>query len=73
MSPPRRKCHFNGDLRKEFRFLKPTSVSIHVVHCQMCKSEVYISNSGRSNVKNHLAKKKHQLALNSASSSNQPL
>lgn len=69
MSPPRRKCHFNSDLQKEFPFLKPTSISIHIVYCQICKSEVDISNSGRSSIKKHLTKKKHQLAVNAASSS----
>lgn len=69
MSPPRRKCHFNSDLQKEFPFLKPTSVSIYIVYCEICKSEVDISNSGRGSIKNHLAKKKHTLALNAVSSS----
>ncbi|CAI6359375.1 unnamed protein product [Macrosiphum euphorbiae] len=69
MSAPRRKCNFYSDLQKEFPFLKPTSVSIYIVYCEICKSEVDISNSGCGSIKNHLAKKKHTLALNAVSSS----
>jgi len=69
MSAPRRNCNFYSDLQKEFLFLKPTSVSIYIVNCEICKSEVDISNSGSGSIKNHLAKKKHALALNAVSSS----
>ncbi|CAH1984450.1 unnamed protein product [Acanthoscelides obtectus] len=65
MSPPRRKCHFNAELQAEYPFLKQKSnVSPHIVFCQVCRSDVDISNSGRSNIKQHLSKKKHILAAN---------
>lgn len=70
MSPPRRKCVFNSNLQNEFTFIKPTSISPHIVYCEVCKSEFDISNSGRSNIKNHINKKNTKyLALNAASSS----
>ncbi|KAJ3661543.1 hypothetical protein Zmor_005934 [Zophobas morio] len=63
MSPHRRKCHFNSELQREYPFLKLKSrASPPIVYCEICKSEVDISNSGRSNIKSHLNKKKHRLA-----------
>ncbi|CAG9833750.1 unnamed protein product [Diabrotica balteata] len=46
-----------------------SNVSPHIVFCQVCKSDVDISNSGRSNIKQHLSKKKHVLATNANSKS----
>lgn len=69
MSPPRRKCIFNENLQNEYSFIKPTSVAPHIVFCEICKCEFDISNSGRSNIKNHIKKKKHQVALNAVVSS----
>ncbi|CAG9837749.1 unnamed protein product [Diabrotica balteata] len=46
-----------------------SNVSPHIVFCQVCKSDFDISNSGRSNIKQHLSKKKHVLATNANSKS----
>lgn len=71
MSPPRRKCNFNSELQKEYPFMKlKSSVSPHVVYCEICKSEVDISNSGRSSIKAHLTKNKHRLAASASATSN---
>jgi len=61
MTPLRRKCYFNSDLQKEFPFMKSTSNSTSIVYCEICKCEVDILNSGRSNINTHLTKKTHQL------------
>ncbi|CAG9838025.1 unnamed protein product [Diabrotica balteata] len=39
-----------------------SNVLLHIVFCQVCKSNIDISNSGRSNIKQHLSKKKHMWA-----------
>lgn len=70
MAPPRRKCHFNLELQKEYPFMKiKNKLSPHIVYCEICRSDVDISNSGRSNIKAHLTKKKHTLAANTKSKS----
>lgn len=71
MSPPRRKCRFNAELQRDYPFMKPKSSTVlDIVYCEICKSEVDISNSGRSNIKAHLLKKKHKLAANATAISN---
>ncbi|CAG9840706.1 unnamed protein product [Diabrotica balteata] len=42
----------------------------HIIYCEICKSDVDISNSGRSNIKAHLGKKKHTLVANAVTRSN---
>ena len=69
MSPSRRTCALNSNLQNELTFIKPTSISPHIVYCEMCKTEFDISNSVRSNITKHIKKQKHQVALNVAASS----
>lgn len=39
------------NLQNEFPFMKPNSISSHIVYCGLCKCDVDISNSSRSNIK----------------------
>ncbi|CAG9829703.1 unnamed protein product [Diabrotica balteata] len=65
------KSNFDSvELQAEYHVMKQKSnVSLHIVFCQVCKSDIDISNNGRSNIKQHLSKKTHMWAANANSKS----
>lgn len=65
---PKRRCSFNKTLKTEFPFLRETH-EIGKVLCTVCKSIFSIDHVEISDIKQHLQKKKHSLALSSSSKS----
>lgn len=65
---PKRRCTFTVSLQSEFTFLKKCD-EIGKVFCTVCKAVFSIEHGGRSDIKQHMEKKKHTTALSSASKS----
>ncbi|VVC35789.1 Hypothetical protein CINCED_3A001819 [Cinara cedri] len=65
---PKRRCTFTESLQSEFTFLKKCEV-IGKVFCTVCKALFSIEHGGRSDIKQHMEKKKHTSALSSTSKS----
>ena len=58
----RRKCSFNDDLQKEFKFIKldkQCSDGTKVV-CQLCNVRFSVAHGGRSDINQHLRSQKHK-------------
>lgn len=55
---PKQKCKFNGELRKEFLFVKTTK-SEDDVQGNKCGADFSIAHSGRSNIMKHISTEKH--------------
>ncbi|KAG8239414.1 hypothetical protein J437_LFUL012750 [Ladona fulva] len=68
---PRRKCKFNDNLQKEFEFIKKVKPEDeHEVRCTVCGTPYSVAHfSGRTDITDHISSKKHERALNVASSS----
>jgi hypothetical protein len=65
---PKRRCTFTVFLQFEFTFLKNCE-EIGKVFCTVCKGIFSIEHGGRSDIKQHMEKKKHTSALSSFSES----
>lgn len=59
----KRKCIFSVELKKSYNCFESVSTSKHEAHCTVCNSNVSISNKGRYDLEQHLASKKHKIAL----------
>ncbi|XP_078495454.1 uncharacterized protein LOC144750537 [Ciona intestinalis] len=64
---PKRKCKFTDDLQREFSYLRDQGHG--KLLCNICLSVFSISHGGRSDVKDHLATKKHKASIEAAASS----
>ena len=60
----KRKCTFNDDLRKEFKFIKFDRLRKDgtKVVCQQCNAHFSVSHGGRSDINQHLQSQKHKEA-----------
>ena len=60
----KRKCRFNDDLQKEFRFIKFDRLGKDgtKVVCQQCNAHFCVSHGGRSDINQHLQSQKHKEA-----------
>ncbi|XP_060847841.1 uncharacterized protein LOC132927347 [Rhopalosiphum padi] len=65
---PKRRCSFNPKLKTQFPNLRDAD-EIGKVLCTECKSIFSIEHGGISDIKQHLQKRKHLLAVSSSSSS----
>lgn len=65
---PKRKCNFSDSLKTDFPFIRESEIN-DKVECTICKSTFSIKHGGRSDIKDHMEKKKHKDALSAASSS----
>lgn len=66
---PKRRCSFNPKLKTQFPNLRDAD-EIGKVLCTECKSIFSIEHGGISDIKQHLQKRKHLLAVSSSSSAN---
>ena len=66
---PKRRCSFNLKLKTQFPNLRDAD-EIGKVLCTECKSVFSIEHGGISDIKQHLQKRKHVLAVSSSSSAN---
>ena len=66
---PKRRCSFNPKLKTQFPNLRDAD-EIGKVLCTECKSVFSIEHGGISDIKQHLQKRKHVLAVSSSSSAN---
>jgi hypothetical protein len=64
----KRRCTFTVSLQSEFTFLKNCE-EIGKVFCTVCKGIFSIEHGGRSDINQHMEKKKHTSALSSVSES----
>jgi hypothetical protein len=64
---PKRRCSFNPKLKTQFPFLREAD-EIGKVLCTECKSIFSIEHGGISDIKQHIEKRKHVLAVSSSSS-----
>lgn len=70
MSIKRGKCIFNADLAKKYPFLKrDRNKGESDVKCDLCHADFNISNLGKTGIEKHILTKKHQKAMQMASSS----
>ena len=60
----KRKCTFNDDLQKEFKFIKLDGLGKDgtKVVCQHCNTHFSVSHGGRSDINQHLQIQKHKEA-----------
>ena len=60
----KRKCTFNDDLQKEFKFIKFDRLRKDgtKVVCQQCNAHFSVSHGGRSDINQHLQSQKHKEA-----------
>ena len=65
---PKRKCVFSDSLKSDFPFIRETSFN-DKVECTICHSVISIAHGGRSDIKDHINKKKHKDALSASTSS----
>lgn len=63
---PKRKCNFTDALKKEFPFLRAEEDKLL---CTLCKGVFSIEHGGRSDITQHVQKKKHRVAEAARSSS----
>lgn len=66
---PKRRCSFNPKLKTQFPNLRDAD-EIGKVLCTECKSVFSIEHGGISDIKQHLQKRKHVLAVSSSGSAN---
>ena len=60
---PKRLCHFNENLQKEFPFIKKQKHNDDFnVQCTTCQGTFSVSHGGRSDINDHLKSQKHKLA-----------
>ena len=65
----KRKCSFNDDLKAEFSFLSSSATDGITAFCNICKSTISVAHGGRSDINDHIATKKHKVALSARASS----
>ena len=60
----KRKCTFNDDLQKEFKFIKFDRLGKDGTKavCQQCNAHFSVSHGGRSDINQHLQSQKHKEA-----------
>lgn len=66
MPNSRRKCVFNSDLQKKYKFMKKGNTDSDVI-CEICGSTISIAAAGKTEIEKHLAAAKHKKALNARS------
>ena len=65
----KQKCSFNDDLKAEFSFLSSIATDGSTAFCNICKSTISVAHGGRSDINDHIATKKHKVALSAGASS----
>ena len=60
----KRKCIFNDDLQKEFKYMKLDKLCKNrtKVVCQQCNAHFSVSHGGRNDINKHLQSQKHKEA-----------
>lgn len=60
-------CVFSKSLQKNYPFLrKQKNRTDSDIHCEICMANISISYAGISDIKRHLATKKHKRAMNAS-------
>jgi hypothetical protein len=59
---PKRRCIFTESLKAEYLFLKEDQ-QVGKVLCSICKAQFSIEHGGRSNILQHIKKRRHAIAV----------